>query len=330
MMIKGYKAEVLSLYEQIRETEAKALKSRKQEIEKLYPEIIELDQEIGKQSLYLSRSILKAGNDSESLVSETKNKIMDLRAKKYELLVSKGYPQDYINIHYRCNLCKDTGYIGVDPCSCYNTKLVQVYYKNSQLSEAVKRNNFDNWDISLYSSHKSDMEKYSPRKNIETIYQYILKEYIPNFRNHNENLLFFGGPGTGKTFLSDSIAKDLLDSGYLVLYRTSDELIKNFREIKFDNNRDLEDLLINCDLLIIDDLGAEQITEFTITELFNLLNAKLLKNKKMLISTNLSLIDLAKSYTERISSRLIGNFRLCKFYGEDIRVKLNLLKPNRG
>jgi len=325
MMIKGYKSEVLSLYEQIREEEARALQVRKKEIQELYPEIIQLDQEIGRQSLNLSRNILKSP-DSEALVSEIKNKIMDLRAKKYELLVSKGYPQDYLNIRYRCSKCKDTGYIGVHPCQCYNKKLIDIYYKNSHLSEAVKKNNFDNWDISLYSTHKSDSEKYSPRKNIENIYQYILKEYIPNFKMHNENLLFYGGPGTGKTFLSDSIAKDLLDQGMLVLYRTSDELIKNFREIKFENNRSLEDLLINCDLLIIDDLGAEQITEFTVTEIFNLLNAKLLKNKKMLISTNLSLIDLAKSYTERISSRLIGNFRLFKFYGDDIRVKLNLLK----
>ncbi|MEQ8196438.1 MAG: ATP-binding protein [Clostridiaceae bacterium] len=324
-MIKGYKSEVLSLYEQIREEEARALQARKKEIQELYPEIIQLDQEIGRQSLNLSRSILKSP-DSEALVSEIKNKIMDLRAKKYELLVSKGYPQDYLNVRYRCSKCKDTGYIGVHPCQCYNKKLIDIYYKNSHLSEAVKKNNFDNWDISLYSTHKSDSEKYSPRKNIENIYQYILKEYIPNFKTHNENLLFYGGPGTGKTFLSDSIAKDLLDQGMLVLYRTSDELIKNFREIKFENNRSLEDLLINCDLLIIDDLGAEQITEFTVTEIFNLLNAKLLKNKKMLISTNLSLIDLAKSYTERISSRLIGNFRLFKFYGDDIRVKLNLLK----
>ena len=228
-MIKGYKSEVLSLYEQIREEEARALQARKKEIQELYPEIIQLDQEIGRQSLNLSRNILKSP-DSEALVSEIKNKIMDLRAKKYELLVSKGYPQDYLNIRYRCSKCKDTGYIGVHPCQCYNKKLIDIYYKNSHLSEAVKKNNFDNWDISLYSTHKSDSEKYSPRKNIENIYQYILKEYIPKFKTHNENLLFYGGPGTGKTFLSDSIAKDLLDQGMLVLYRTSDELIKNFRE----------------------------------------------------------------------------------------------------
>lgn len=257
-MIKGYKSEVLSLYEQIREEEARALQARKKEIQELYPEIIQLDQEIGRQSLNLSRSILKSP-DSEALVSEIKNKIMDLRAKKYELLVSKGYPQDYLNVRYRCSKCKDTGYIGVHPCQCYNKKLIDIYYKNSHLSEAVKKNNFDNWDISLYSTHKSDSEKYSPRKNIENIYQYILKEYIPNFKTHNENLLFYGGPGTGKTFLSDSIAKDLLDQGMLVLYRTSDELIKNFREIKFENNRSLEDLLINCDLLIIDEIGRAHV-----------------------------------------------------------------------
>src|SRR5699024_6620458 len=113
---------------------------------------------------------------------------------------------------------------------------------------------------------------------------------------------------------------ELLDDGFLVVYRTVDELMSNLREIRFENNSDLEDLLINCDLLIIDDLGAEQITDFTTSEFFNLLNKKLLRKKKMLISTNLNLADIRVTYTERISSRLLGNFKLYKFYTEDIRI----------
>ena len=139
-------------------------------------------------------------------------------------------------------------------------------------------------------------------------------------------MLFYGDSGTGKTFLSCCVAKELLDKGYLVVYRSIDELIKNLREIRFENNYNLEDLLINCDLLIIDDLGAEQLTEFSATEFFNFLNKKLLKKKKMLISTNLSLPDISKNYSERISSRLLGNFKLYKFYSEDIRIQLNLKK----
>lgn len=326
MMIKGYRAEVLSLYEKLRERESSALKTRKNEIKALHPHILDMDQEIGRLSLSLSVNILKSHDDATPMVLDLKNKIMDLRAKKYELLVQNGYPQDYLNIHYNCNKCKDTGYIETSQCECYKRKLIEVYYKNSELTDAIHYNNFDNFDLSLFSPNKIGNEKFSPRRNIEGIYQDIMQRYMPYFKSSNENLLFYGDPGTGKTYLTNCIARELLDSGVLVVYRTADELIKNLREIRFDNNKVLESLLINCDLLIIDDLGTEQITEFSVTELFNLLNSKLLKKRKMLISTNLSLTDITKSYTERISSRLIGNFKLYKFYGDDIRVQLNLRK----
>jgi DNA replication protein DnaC len=129
--------------------------------------------------------------------------------------------------------------------------------------------------------------------------------------------------------MSNCIAKYLLDKGFLVAYRTAEDLIRELRRIKFDNDFTSEQLLLNCDLLIIDDLGTEQITNFSSTELFNLLNKKLLMNKKMLVSSNYSLEKLSKNYSERISSRLLGNFSLFKFYGDDIRIKSNLRnQPN--
>ena len=112
----------------------------------------------------------------------------------------------------------------------------------------------------------------------------------------------------------------------MVVYKTSDELIHNLREIRFNNDTNLESLLFDCDLLIIDDLGAEHLNEFSITELFNILNKRILNKKKMIISTNLTIPDIIKKYSERISSRLLGDFKLYKFYSEDIRIKLNLQK----
>src|SRR3712207_5801402 len=147
--------------------------------------------------------------------------------------------------------------------------------------------------------------------------------FIEQFPNTDENLLFFGKAGTGKSFLANCIAKELLDKGYMVVYRTAVELINNLKQSRFNGEVDLEDLLIDCDLLIIDDLGTESLNEFSKIELFNLLNRKLLKRKNMIISTNFSLEDLARTYSERTSSRLLGNFTLCKFYGHDIRVRIN-------
>ena len=322
-MIKGYEKELALIYENIRAEEKKNLIKRRKEIEIHHPEILELDSLIQKKSLGLSLSILK-GID-ESTLNKFKDEITDLRVKKTEALVENGYDADYLNLHYRCQKCKDEGYIGINRCSCFRKKLVQLYYKNSDLKDTLLVNNFSNFNLSLFSNHKlNEDDRFSPRKNIENILKYLREDYIPNFNTTTDNLLFYGDSGTGKTFLSCCIAKELLDDGFLVVYRTVDELMSNLREIKFESNSELENMLINCDLLIIDDLGAEQITDFSTTEFFNLLNKKLLRKKKMLISTNLSLADIRTTYTERISSRLLGNFQLYKFYTEDIRIQLNL------
>ena len=322
-MIKGYQTELMDMYEKIRTDENRKLMKRREEIKNKYPEILELDTTIQKLCLNLSMAALRGITDQNEL-NNIKEEITDLRAKKYEMLVSHGYNPDYLNLHYNCPKCKDTGFIGIDKWSCFKSKLIKLYYKDSDLEEAVKTNNFKNFNINLYSNHKLNDERYTPRKNIEDILEYITGEYLPNFKTSNTNLLFYGNSGTGKTFLSWCIAKELLDKGFLVVYKTSDDLLRALKDIKFNNDTDLENLLINCDLLIIDDLGSEQITDFSSTELFTLINKKILKNKKMLISTNLSLPLISKRYSERISSRIIGEFKLFKFFAEDIRIQLNL------
>ena len=325
MMIKGYKTEILTIYDNLREDESRSLKLRKDEISKKYPEIIDLDNKIQKLSLQMAVSVLRS-NNSERTLDNFKESITDLRVKKCEMLVEKGYNPEYLNLHYNCNKCKDTGFIGNIKCICYKQKLIKLYYKNSELETAINFNNFNNFDLNLFSNHKLGEEKFSPRKNMENNLEYILKTYIPNFSKIGTNLLFYGNPGSGKTYLSYCISKSILDMGYLVIYKTSDELINNLRTIRFNNDSALESLILDCDLLIIDDLGAEHLNEFSITELFNIINKRILTNKKMLISTNLTLPGITKQYSERIASRLIGEFKLCKFYSEDIRIKKNLEK----
>lgn len=324
-MIKGYKATIMDYYDKIRTIETRNLKKRKQEVLEKCPEIIDIENEIGKLSVRLSIDIIRNGEDS-ALIEQAKEKITDLRIHKAELLVANGFTQDYLNMRYQCPICRDTGYIGTTRCKCFDKYLVKLYYKNSELADTLNTCNFDNFNKNYYSNHKLGDERFSPRHNIENILSYITNDYIPNFATNNDNLLFYGDSGTGKTYMSYCIAKELLDKGFLVIYRTSDELSKDLKKIAFENDYTLEDTLLNCDLLIIDDLGAEQITEFSVTSFFTFLNKKLIKNKKMLISTNLSITDLNNIYAERICSRLFGNFKLQKFYTDDIRLKINLSK----
>jgi DNA replication protein DnaC len=325
-MIKGYQTKILALYDKVRLKEEDNFRNRKTHIEKTHPEIIELDKKIGRLCIELSISAMKSINDRDEYLHTLREKIMDLRIKKSELLVSNGFDMDYLNLHFECNKCKDTGFIGNTKCSCFKQKVIDVYYTGSELKNMLKTHNFDNFKLDFYPSKKSDFESESPKKNIEKILSKSMS-FLKNFDTSDENLLFYGGPGTGKTFLSHCITKELMDKGFFVVYRTAEELIKGLKEIRFNGDTSLEEMLINCDLLIIDDLGTEQISDFTKMEMFNLLNTKLLKQKKMLVSTNLTLGNLANTYSERITSRLLGNFTACKFFCEDIRIKKNLSKP---
>lgn len=323
-MIKGYAKEMEEIYSKIREKESSELKNRKEEISLKLPEVISIDKEIGRLFIELSVSMFKDLKvDRETYIKNLKNKITDLRIKKSEILSSHGYPIDYLNIKYRCSKCKDAGYIGTEKCSCYKRYLTRLYYKNSDLKPLLLENNFDNFNINFYSTRRTENELESPRKNIEKVFTRALN-FVSNFDTSKENLLFYGNSGTGKTFLCQCIAKDLLDKGHLVIYKTSDDMLGILKKIRFENNTELEDLIINCDLLIIDDLGTEQINDFSKTEVFNLINKKLLAGKKMVISSNHTLEGLSRIYSERITSRLFGDFTLCKFYGDDIRVKKNL------
>lgn len=326
-MIKGYKTQLMDIYEKIRQDEKKDLTNRQKEIKEKIPQVFEYEREIGKLSIKLSMLALR--NPDKSVFEKMKKDINNLREEKDQLLAMYGYPSDYLDMHYRCPKCKDTGYIVTEKCDCYKKKLVEIYYENSHMADALRSNNFSKFDINVFSPVKRGNEKYSPRENMQIMIDRIVNGYIPKFASHNENILFFGSPGTGKTFMTYCISKALLDSGFLVVYRTSDELMRDLKDIRFNNNFELEDLLLNCDLLVIDDLGAEQVTDFSTTELFTLLNKKLLSNKKILISTNLNLEELKQTYAERITSRLLGNFVLFKTYGDDIRIKKNLEKTKR-
>jgi DNA replication protein DnaC len=322
-MIKGYHTSIMDTYEKIRQEESKALEIRKSEIKNNLPEISDLESRIGKLCVDLTLSTFKVVENRDEHLRILKDKITDLRMKKTELLVSHGYAQDYLSLKYHCTKCKDTGYIGTEKCSCYKMKLVQVYYDNSDLKDLLRENNFDHFNIEFYSSRRIGEEPESPKKNMEKIVMKSM-DFIRNFSSTDENLLFYGNSGTGKSFLSHCIAKELLDKGHFVVYRTAEDLIKNLRSVRFENNITLEEHLLECDLLIIDDLGTEQISDFSKAELFSILNKRILKRKKMIVSTNYALKELLSIYSERITSRLLGNFNLCKFYGEDIRVTKNL------
>lgn len=321
-----YVLQVIEEYERLQEAAKSDQKQRQLEIYYKFPRIKEIDNEISKAGFDIASAIFK-GIDIESYIASQKRKITDLKIERAEILSSNGYSTDYLEIKFRCIKCKDTGYVENQKCSCFKQKLVDRYYQQSNLKDMLRKENFDTFNISLYSDEGYKNEPLSPRKNMEEIFTHCIG-FSQNFDLANENLFFYGTSGLGKTFLSNCIAKDLLDNGKVVIYQTASNLIDILRSFKFDENapREQAEEILNCDLLIIDDLGTEPNTPYSQSELFNIINTRILSNKKMLISTNFPLEDLLSIYPERITSRILGNFTLFKFFGDDIRIKNSISK----
>jgi len=312
-------------YEDIREKNKKELDKRKQELYAKLPRLKEIDDEMVNLGIRITKAVLMDKENREKLLEDLHKKQTDLKIEKAEILTANKYPKDYLQMKYSCKKCKDTGYVGSERCNCLMQKLIAHQYKQFKLSHRIVKENFENFNINYYSNEPIDGGR-SPRENMQHIFMECIK-YTKDFEQHNKNLLFIGRPGLGKTFLCNSIAKDLLDMGKSVIYQSAPDLVDLVRKYKFDFDNEeagdeaLKDIYV-CDLLIIDDLGTELGTQFSGLVIYNILNKRLLENKKMIISTNLDVDEIIKTYSERISSRIFGNFLMYEFFGEDIRLKL--------
>lgn len=318
-MIKGYHGMVMAKYDELRQEEDRAFQRRKENAEAKAPMLKDIEQKVARLSMELAMLNFRRTSNHEEDFKALKGEIISLRGQRAEILTELGLPHNYLERYHVCTKCQDTGYIRQDKCTCYKKYLIEAYNRTSDFNDLIKNYTFDKFKLDLFDDAQGSYPV-SPKENMANILEASMS-YIQNFKTNHTNLLFFGSPGTGKTFLSSCIAKELLDDGYLVVYRTSDGLIQNLKDVKFNDNHDLLDLLLNCDLLIIDDLGTELTTEFSKVELFNFLNAKLLRKKKMIVSTNLTIENLKNKYDERIYSRLVGDFNLYKFLGDDLRIK---------
>ena len=310
-------------YQNIIDTKKAEIENRKLEVYKKIPRIKEIDRELYNTGLTLAREVLKKGSNAKKIIKKLKERNLDLNAEKGELLSVNGYPVDYLTLKYTCKACKDTGYINNSMCKCFKQKLINAAYAQSNLSTILDRQNFDTFDFTYYSTEINEKEKISPRENMQAILNTCL-DFVNNFDHLNQNLLLYGEIGLGKTFLSSCIAKELLDKGKTVFYQTSYKILNILEDYKFNRSNDpaikeQTNKLFEVDLLIIDDLGTEYISTYTSSAFFDILNTRLLQNKKTIINTNLSINELADLYTERVVSRLLGHYTPLKFFGEDIR-----------
>ena len=319
-------------YQQKRDKALNDCLKNKYDMYENYPDIEDIDKKIATLSI---QSIKSSLIDSSNKSNKNKKEIDKLKLEKQDLLKKYHISNKSLLPKFECSKCEDTGYVetpnGNVLCSCIKQKLYNLAYNNSNIFD-LENQNFGNFRFDLYSN-EVDIEKFnmdiSPRENI-TLIKETCESFINNFDDPSQNnLIFCGHTGLGKTFLSTCIANEVIKNGKNVLYQTAPIMLDQIIDYKFGKSKEnIVDYIYSVNLLIIDDLGTETKNNLKITELFNIINTRLLnqnnKITKTIISTNLSLQELYDTYDERIVSRIIGNYNACYFYGEDIRVKKKL------
>ena len=321
--------DLLKQYEKIRIKNTYELENRKKELYLSNPKLQEIDNELNSLSINTAKSILQ--NNSKEYLEDLKLKIENLKTEKQKILKSLGLPKDYLKPFYNCNMCKDTGYVfgngKTSMCNCLKQQIYNIEY-NQKNENIIKNQIFDNFNINLFSGEINE-KKYnsniSPRENIIDIKNAAI-DFINNFDNEDtKNLIFSGATGLGKTFLSNCIVNNLLEKGKTVMYQTAPVMLDNLIADLFakpENQTGISKNLLTVDLLVIDDLGTENLNSLKFTELYKIINTRLLSKKtKTIISTNLDLRGLFQTYDERLASRFVGYYDIYRFYGDDIRLK---------
>lgn len=293
---------------------------RAEEVYAGIPEMKELEDSLITLSAERTRRRIETGVPDPELEQQ----IRMLRARRLLLLENAGFPADYLEVHYRCPDCRDTGYIGNEKCHCFRQAAIDLLYSQSNLQDVLASENFNTLSLDFYPKDQTH-----PRTG-QTIYDYMkqvadrCRAYAYSFGREKGSLLFTGTTGVGKTFLSNCIAKELIDRCYSVVYLTATELFDLFSRdaFRYDEVADdeISQYILESDLLIIDDLGTEVSNSFTNSKLFYCINERLLRHRGTIISTNLSLKELADAYTERVTSRILSAYQVIPLFGNDIRL----------
>ena len=317
-------AAVMRMYDDIHTHYAAIQNERYKEVTSLCPQYQTIEDEI--ISLSMQEAAKRIGNDSsDTNTDEFNERLQSLIKQKAVLLASIGKPSDYLDNIYTCKKCQDTGYINGTRCSCFKKKAIDLIYHDSNLKNITANENFSTFSFDWYDKTTIDSATgLTPYNNIHKVFD-VCQSFVKTFDTNFSNLLLLGETGVGKTFLSNCIAKELLDSYHSVIYLTAIELFKCFENSDFSKGEDVEyqdvSYFIDCDLLIIDDLGTESYNSYTISKLFYVINERILRRKSVIISTNLSMPQLENTYSERIFSRLISAYTILRLFCEDIRVQ---------
>ena len=311
---------ILKEYDEKQLNAARMQQQKRAWIEEKVPRLKEIENRIAAFSV--NKAIARISGDSSIDASE---EIRSLKEEKKAVLAAAGFSLADLEAVYECDKCHDTGYVGSEMCSCLKRRITEVLYDQSNIKAILREENFDTFSFRYYPEGQAlDVAKQA----VSTA-----RSFIDGFSSSDENLFITGGTGVGKTFLTNCIAKDLIDRGFFVVYLSAIRLFDILSDAAFGSRKNgagaasaelMKKYIFDCDLLVIDDLGTEMVNSFISTQLFECINERLLAKKHTIISTNLSLKQVQDNYSERVFSRIVNKYTLIRLLGDDIRKKKKL------
>ena len=293
--------------------------ARLDEVYALIPEVAAIDSELKKNMSACIDFIMSKGKSEEKLAAYRRRET-ELKERRKTLLAAAKLPENYTDLQYDCPVCKDTGSVGTENCECYKKALSLEYLSRSEIAPEMQKLSFKDFKLDYYSPDKLLPNGKSEYETAKTVLEYS-KKYVSAFKKKNANLLFCGVPGCGKTHLSCIIGNELIRRGNFVLYTSLQDMLDSFEAEKFGKGKADTDIYLECDLLILDDLGAEFQSTFSAACLYHVINSRINKKKPFIISTNFSLSEIEEIYDARLSSRIVYETLNIPFPKVDIRLE---------
>ena len=287
------------------------------------PRIKEIDLLLRRTMAQAAQAAFLQGSDGRDLMEKVRQQNLGLQQERARL-AAENFEEGFLDDSPICSVCGGSGYVGTTMCECLRELCRQEQKKEVSILSGSKET-FNQFRLDYYPDRVDPKYGASPRTIMERNFQNC-RRYALTFTPHAGNLLFVGGTGLGKTFLSACIARAVADRGYSVVYESAAHLFGKLEQAKFspsEENRREAARFTECDLLIVDDLGTEMPGQFVTAALYTLLNDRILGNLPMVISTNLNVEEISRRYSPQIASRLHGSFQRLTFVGEDIRVLKN-------
>lgn len=294
--------------------------NRQHEIEMNAPEIAAINNQLMQTSIEISKAILKNNNNLKANLEKIKQTNLDGQKLIKTLLLDFSYPINYLDLHFSCSKCDDTGYVSGIRCQCFNELLKKYSVQELNKNCNIKLTQFENFDLNYYPDTADVITKVNPRLKMTENLNYC-KQYANSFSSASNSIFMLGKTGLGKTYLSASIANSLLQKGFNVAFDSIQNYLRAIENEHFgrSQNSDTLQVLLDTDLVILDDLGSEFLSPFYLSTIYNIMNSRLNRGVPTIISTNMSFDELQSRYDDRIISRLTGMFTCLRFFGADVR-----------